>query len=498
MKHWIVGLLLLLASPVWAANKYVRPGAAGTATGADWTNAYVDLPATLTRGDTYYLADGTYATYTFDDAVSGTSVITVKKATIADHGTETGWVSTYGDGTASFGQLSIETSYYAIDGNTDVVGSYGIHVSWPTGGVAIFRVGVGIDTTVSNITVRDVSVNGAGIGLQRGIQIDGATDLLFSNVQSWNLDNDGVLLNVSVTNSIFEYMYIHTRNDAGLVPTTHADAIEVQKATSNITWRYSRFNWAGQQVFWGGLTPTGHGTWYIYGNRFYAAPDYAGSKGMHGHSTNPLIGPIYVYNNTFANIELAHDFQTGVTGEVKNNIYYDVLVPPSFGNTTHNYNWFKTGQSTAGEANAQTGGDPFVSEGTGDYRLSAATTAGATLGSPYNVDIDAVTRGADGTWDRGAYEYSGTTTYTLTVTNVGTGTVTGTGISCPGDCTESYTNGTGVTLTAVAGAGYTFTGWSGNCSGMLTCVVSMISDRAVTATFVINVPAAPTVLGVGG
>ena len=30
----------------------------------------------------------------------------------------------------------------------------------------------------------------------------------------------------------------------------------------------------------------------------------------------------------------------------------------------------------------------------------------------------------------------------------GTGTITGTGISCPGDCTETYADGTAVTLTA--------------------------------------------------
>ena len=59
------------------------------------------------------------------------------------------------------------------------------------------------------------------------------------------------------------------------------------------------------------------------------------------------------------------------------------------------------------------------------------------------------------------------------------------GINCKTDCTETYTYGTMVTLTASAGAGFTFTGWSGGgCSGFATsCVVSMTEVRNVTASF---------------
>ena len=53
-------LVLLFCTPVQAANHYVRAGATGSADGTDWTNAFTDLPATLTRGDTYFVADGTY------------------------------------------------------------------------------------------------------------------------------------------------------------------------------------------------------------------------------------------------------------------------------------------------------------------------------------------------------------------------------------------------------------------------------------------------------
>jgi Tol biopolymer transport system component len=82
---------------------------------------------------------------------------------------------------------------------------------------------------------------------------------------------------------------------------------------------------------------------------------------------------------------------------------------------------------------------------------------------------------------------TGGSTFTLTVTKAGTGsgTVRSTpaGISCGSDCTEAYTSGTSVTLTARAGTGSTFSGWSGACTGSGACVVSMAETRSVTAIF---------------
>jgi hypothetical protein len=80
------------------------------------------------------------------------------------------------------------------------------------------------------------------------------------------------------------------------------------------------------------------------------------------------------------------------------------------------------------------------------------------------------------------------TQYTLTVTKAGTGggTVKSSpaGINCGNDCSESYNEGTSVTLTATADAGSTFAGWSGaGCSGTESCSVTMNSNETITATF---------------
>ena len=78
--------------------------------------------------------------------------------------------------------------------------------------------------------------------------------------------------------------------------------------------------------------------------------------------------------------------------------------------------------------------------------------------------------------------------YQLTVSKSGSGTVTSnpTGIDCGATCSKYYIAGTSVTLTASASTGYTFTGWSGACSGTGTCTVSMTAARSVTANFTEN------------
>ncbi len=76
--------------------------------------------------------------------------------------------------------------------------------------------------------------------------------------------------------------------------------------------------------------------------------------------------------------------------------------------------------------------------------------------------------------------------YTLSVDvdPAGGGFVRGYGIDCPGDCSESYDEGTLVRLTANPAPGYVFGHWSG-CPGPTNiCDVSMNSNVSVTAHFV--------------
>ena len=80
---------------------------------------------------------------------------------------------------------------------------------------------------------------------------------------------------------------------------------------------------------------------------------------------------------------------------------------------------------------------------------------------------------------------AGAGTHTVTVTAAGSGAVTSSppGISCPTQCTASFTANTAVTLTAVTQGGSTFSGWTGDCTGAATCALALAGDQTVTATF---------------
>jgi phospholipase C len=72
----------------------------------------------------------------------------------------------------------------------------------------------------------------------------------------------------------------------------------------------------------------------------------------------------------------------------------------------------------------------------------------------------------------------------LTVSVSGNGTVASqpAGINCPSTCSANFSAGTAVTLTAIPGAGYSFSGFGGACSGM-SCQLVIQGQQSVSATF---------------
>lgn len=125
-----------------------------------------------------------------------------------------------------------------------------------------------------------------------------------------------------------------------------------------------------------------------------------------------------------------------------------------------------------------TGTGSFISNITG---LASVTTyyvrayATNTAGTSYGNELSFIT---------------GTPNYSLTASTAGNGSgnisSSPAGINCPATCSQSFSSGTPVTLTATAAFGSTFTGWSGACAGTGTCFVTMNSAINVTANFTLN------------
>ena len=230
----IAGLIGVV--PGFGANHYVRQGASGS--GSDWNNALAQIPSNKVRGDTYYIADGTYFGHNF--STGGTATTYIKKATIADHGTDVGWQDSYGDGRAEFSGLTFSTSNWVFDGQTG--GGPG---QWTQGhGFYIYTDGKGIQSlngSASHITIMHTEIEGHGpddaAGHNDGIYIIGpSSNWHFSHMYLHDMGRVH-MLPASVDNVTIEYSCF-ARNES--TPAQHAEPIAVQGGDNYII-RYNRF-----------------------------------------------------------------------------------------------------------------------------------------------------------------------------------------------------------------------------------------------------------------
>src|SRR5437879_12792006 len=76
-------------------------------------------------------------------------------------------------------------------------------------------------------------------------------------------------------------------------------------------------------------------------------------------------------------------------------------------------------------------------------------------------------------------------TLSVTLAGGGSGTVVSnpSAINCPPTCSATFQPGSQVALTATPDTGFTFTGWSGACTGTGSCNVNPDNGASVTATF---------------
>ena len=416
----LVLVIFAIVTPSFAANHYIRSGAGGNGSGSDWTNACTGFSgscavASLVRGDVYYMAAGSYAGVDFNKAVSGTTLITIKKATAADHGVATGWLGSYATGAATFtGQVNFGTSNWLMDGQTG--GGPGSSTSWTTGfGISISVTGTSPalrTDQVDNITVRHIQItgnqnsNGGGSIAQDGVALYGATNFTLSYYYINNMGRCPFFL--STQNFIAEYGY------TGVFVSTSAAHAELASiwgfaiGSNGVTFRYNLFTHAegtGGIIFDNQENPTGAGM-KVYGNVFYKPANdprpWQINNGLIGGWTGgggEQFHNVQVYNNSFVNTTTADgnspltNFPNIFSGNVAyNNLFYN--------SNAVDYSRFSTnGFNTVASTN------PFTDIANLDFRLLTDTAAGTTLASPYNLDPLGVIRGSSGIWDRGAFQF---------------------------------------------------------------------------------------------
>lgn len=396
------------------ATLYCGPSNTGAGTGADFNNLLA-LPNTtgFVRGNTYIVVDGSYGGKTLSTAASGSTRITIKKASAADSAVA-GYSSALHDGEATFGSIIVTTPYWTMDGVTRTESN--ITGATPAG--YGFRA-----TSISSNSSQSESANNSEFSY---IDIGAAWN---ASPSSGTINGYGSVIYMvyNQTNVTFTRCAIHNGKGAlvyahgsnGLVfdhcDFSHGWGKEAiagpNVGISNMVVRYCRFFESSQTDpndgtsgitaeigAFGGSDPTGN---LIYGNVFLNTKSggrnsciFFGGGGWSDSAQN-----CKVFNNTFVDVD-------------ESSVYSMILLSGGSGNEARNNLFYSCG-STGVSANSTSNNvvasvDPFVDYAGRDFRLTSsnqARNAGTALGSTYNTDPLGVTRGADGTWDVGAYEY---------------------------------------------------------------------------------------------
>jgi hypothetical protein len=461
-----VGVLTLCIGSIslQGQNVYcVGPSATGNGSGSDWADLKA-WSAGPNRGDTWYLVGGTYPGETFNVAVSGSSLITITKATLQNYAsiTATGWQAYMATQAVFTSGMTFESGNFVFDGvnpqgtNWDETPTdYGFQFA----PLLCNDIHIGPESgTSTNFTFAHVAGEGyVNAGDPSSI---GCNNFAVSTTSA-STEIDGV----NITNCLFW----HWQNDVATTATTEKNWL----ISGNIFWGCKYYTDAHCECFSenigtdqniticnnlfynnNGVTccivvaliGTSPGPFYIYGNVFLNNTSDEGGTGCNGiigtGNANAVANNVFIFNNTFDGnngIWLNNlDASSGsvITGAATNNLFFNMgsglagTVPSGFGTVDYSAYYSCSGDTIADTHPQSSSGNPFVNDSSFNFELISNTVAGANLGAPYNVDAAGNVRT---TWTRGAFEYTSgiiiTNSPSITMDLVGTTNNTANGFS---------------------------------------------------------------------
>jgi hypothetical protein len=444
MRKYLVIFLLLISVPSSAGDYCVDP--AGGGDGTNWDGGCLQWSSfSPVRGNTYYLADGTYGPKTLSTADSGSVYIYIKKATESAHGPATGWSSSMGNGvayftaTASDNALTFSSSYWDVDGVTGYFKGanepYGIEIEFTSTGESGSAIIIPTNVSVHHLNFKHLKIYssnaatkwGGGFNLVTQTGTAGWHDI---NVQYCYLNEVVIpfaLKSVGTSNAsdiTVEHCVIRN-NYSNQTSPGHSEAFS-NWSLNNFILRYSWLeSIMGTSYIANNYNPVSPCSgWEIYGNVFFATntrvnahlANITGVMSFAGSTSN--VSNVNIYNNTIYNLmdtnssnaaSLLYVNGSGVQADnvsIRNNLYYNNLTSfyqsklgdvsgennvcsHDYRNATTWSNNEPSGYNDVVCSNVQTAtGNPFVSviQGSENFQLLAPTQAGYTLPYPYNQD----------------------------------------------------------------------------------------------------------------
>lgn len=276
--------------------------------------------------------------------------------------------------------------------------------------------------------------------------------------------------------------------EMNLSPVTHSNPESAMCPAGQVAVNTYKVNGFENSTSWTGTT----GVWrrdtgYAQGGLYSL---FGGGDTPSSDERAQFINPVVLPANAFLRFDHAFDFEEGFLS------YYDggIVEYSSSGGAWTQLTTATDGQGYTGVIyrlgdNALAGKNAFAgsSHGYVSTRFDLSALAGQSVQFGWRLGTDST--GSSWGWALDNWRiYTCQPGFELgfTTTGNGSGSVTSTpaGIdACSLPCKAGYTTGSSVTLAATAATGSVFAGWSGACTGMGACQVTMNSAKTVTANF---------------